>query len=350
MVISPVSVAIALAMLERGASGAAQTQLRAALRIDNEADYHAAMTALRRSLESAEPPKNRGDDDFGDLEIAIANAAYLQRGYPVKPSYVEALEQYFGPMLKLIDFAQDQRAAVDDINGFIEDATRGHIAKVLEDVDPATVFALVNALYLKASWLDTFEKNDTVEKDFTRLDGTKVTAPLMHGRSGSSKRGDGWVAARKFYVGRLAAEFVLPDVGRFDDVAARLAEVFREFERGATDGTTLVVPRFTTRVHTELRKAFATLGIVSPYERGNLLGIADDEDLVLDQALHATFLAMDEDGTEAAAATVLTGVAVSAPAESPVAVVLDRPFFFRIVDTETRATLFIGQVLDPTAG
>jgi serpin B len=90
------------------------------------------------------------------------------------------------------------------------------------------------------------------------------------------------------------------------------------------------------------------LGLTAAYVEGGLLGIANDPRLVIDQAIHQTFVAMDEEGTEAAAATIVLVHPVSAPLLEPVPVTLDRPFLYRIIDDRTGATLFIGQILDPT--
>ena len=171
---------------------------------------------------------------------------------------------------------------------------------------------------------------------------------MMHGFSKSSARGDGWVAATKPYVGQLAAQFILPDEGRFDEVAADLDTVVAEFEAGRSPGAELAVPRFETRFTAELSVSLKALGLDALYRKGHLLGIADDPTLVLVAAVHETFLAMDEKGTEAAAATVLVAEATSGSAAPPVPVVLDRPFLFRIYDQSTGATLFLGRILDPT--
>lgn len=349
IVISPMSVASAFAMLEPGATNDGKAQLDHALYVEDAAAFHASMTALRESLTSAEPPPKQNGHDPGDLQIAIANATYVQDSYELRQEYLDALGKYYGPLLRTVDFRTHGKEAVSDINDFVDDHTRGHIKKVLDHVDKATVLALVNALYLKASWLDPFKAADTKTEPFTRRDGSKVTTPLMHGSGDTSTSGDGFVAARKAYTARLAADFVLPDTGRFDDVAARLRAAFGALDDNPAGGATLAVPKLTTRFLGELGPAIKRLGVTALYNPGNLLGIADDESLVLDQAVHATWLAMDEKGTEAAAATVLTARATSQPAPG-VPVTLDRPYFFRIVDVESGATLFIGQVMDPTAG
>jgi serpin B len=170
----------------------------------------------------------------------------------------------------------------------------------------------------------------------------------MDGRSDRSGQGDGWVAASKELMGEVSFEVVLPDEGRFDEVADRIDAVFTEFDAATNPGGRLAMPRFETRVDVALKDVLLDVGLTAPFEAGNLLGIADDPRTVLDNALHQTWLSVDESGIEAAAATVLLMVAVSEPIEQPVEVVLDRPFLFRIVDGPSTATLFVGRVMDPT--
>lgn len=351
VVVSPASVAIALAMLEPGATGEARTQLRKLLRIEDPEVFHASMNALEQTLEArVAEPQNEGDKP-GELAVRIANAAYLQQGYPFVPAYLAAIGAHYGPVLHAVDFRPDPDAVAAEINRFIAEATNDRLTDVVGqgDIKPETVLALVNALYLKASWLGTFDGKNTTDEPFTRLDGTDVTVPLMRGSGSSSARGDGWVGATKPTVGGLAVQFILPDEGRFPEVAGRFAEVVADYREHATSGSELALPRFETRFGTEISPALQALGLTAPFENGGLLDVADDDTLRLDQAIHHTFLAMDEDGLEAAAATVLLVVALSKPAREPVPVILDRPFLFRIYDQQTDATLFAGRIMDPTS-
>ena len=352
VVVSPASVAIALALMEQGTVGPAQVQLRELLHIDDATAFHASMSAFELALESRrldEPIE--ADEDPGQLSARIANAAFLQEGYPFEPTYLDAIGRSYGPVVRELDYRSDPDAAAHEINRFVADETEQRIPELIGDgvLSADTVLTLVNALYLKVSWQTVFEEDDTDDADFTRLDGSTVTVPLMEGHADATARGDGWVGGSKAYVGGLAAQFVLPDEGRFEDVAADLAAAFAGFESHPTGGAPLSLPRFETRHHQELTPALKALGLTAPYEEGNLLGIADDERLVLDQVIHETYLAMDEEGTEAAAATAAVFVPTAAPIEPPGPVVLDRPFLFRIFDHTTGATLFLGQVLDPTA-
>ena len=211
------------------------------------------------------------------------------------------------------------------------------------------VLALVNALYFKASWLEPFDASATeAHKPFTRLDGFTVDVPLMHGTADGSATGEGWVAASKAYVGGLALQVVLPDKTRFDDVAAHLSTAFAALADRNSGEVQLGLPCFTLRHHQELDDPLHSLGLTAPYEEGHLTGIADDERLVLSQVIHETYVAMDEHGTEAAAATATVIRQTAARIDPPSSVVLDRPFLFRILDTRTGATLFEGRVMDPT--
>lgn len=348
--LSPASIAIALAMLEPGATGEAQTQLHDLLHIDDADAFRTSVNALEQSLEGRVVPDLGPDNDPGELTLRIANAAYLQQGFPFESTYLDTIGANFGPVLNEVDFRSDPDAVAHEINDWVAAQTEDRIVDLIADgvLTPDHVLALVNALYMNASWLEPFQEASTSDLPFTLLDGSEVTVPLMHGHGDSSAKGDGWVAASKFYTGGLQIQFVLPDEGRFDEVAGQLGEIFEQYPTHAP-GATLVVPKFETRTGLELTPPLKRLGLVAPYDEGNLLGVADDERLVLDQVIHQTFLAIDEQGTEAAAATVVLAGVTSAPVDPPVPVVLDRPFLYRIVDVETAATLFIGQITDPTA-
>ncbi len=348
--VSPASVAIALAMLEPGTVDDAQEQMRALLRIEDPVAFHASMNALQLDLESRTPGDYGDESDPGEVTVDVANAAYLQRGYPFEPDYLDTVGTNYGPVLREVDFRPDPDAVAHEINDFVADATNDRIVDLIGDgvIMPDTVLALVNALYLEASWLEPFDETATTEAPFTLLDGTDVDVDLMNGSSTSSASGDGWVSATKSYVGGLSTQFILPDEGRFDEIAANLSAVLAEADQNRTGGADLSVPRFETRTSTELTEVLNALGLTAPYSTGGLLGVAGDPTLAIDQVIHEAFVAMDEQGTEAAAATVVLAYATSGPATPPVPVILDRPFIYRIVDDVSGATLFIGQITDPT--
>jgi len=349
VIVSPASVATALAMLEPGASGASVDQFRTLLHIDDPTAYHASMNALEQSLESR-VPQQFDSGDPGEVQVRIANAAYLQKGYPFVPSYLQAVGSNYGPVLREVDFLPDPDAVAHDINRWVAEATNDRITDLIADgvIRPDTVLALVNALYLKASWLGKFAPDRTGPATFTTAQGSEQQVQMMHGSSDSSARGDGWVGATKNYVGGLVAQFILPDDGRFEQVVGNISDVFDEYEQNRTSGADLRLPRFTLRYGAELSPPLQSLGLTAPYRSEGLMGVANDPRLIIDQVIHQTFVTMNEEGSEAAAATVALEYPVSLPSLEPVAVTLDRPFIFRISDVESGATLFIGEVLDPT--
>ena len=349
--VSPASVAFALAMLEPGTVGDAQTQLRTLLHIDDPAAFHGSMNALEQNLESRMSTAFNPGEDPGEITMRIANAAYLQKNYAFKPAYLEAVGSNYGPVLNEVDFVANPDLVAHQINAFVADATNDRIPQLVSDgvIRPETVLALVNALYMKASWLGTFHETATKDQTFTSLDGSTHTVPMMNGGSDSSAAGDGWIGATKTYVGGLSAQFILPEEGRFDEIADNLERVWTQYAANQTSPSTLGLPRFDLRFGVELTSALQALGLTAPYDGGGLLGIANDPTLILDKVIHQTDVAMDEQGTEAAAATVAIGYPTSAPLNPPVPVVLDRPFLYRIIDNDTGTTLFIGQVLDPTS-
>jgi serpin B len=192
-----------------------------------------------------------------------------------------------------------------------------------------------------------FSGTKTADHTFIMLDDSTMNVSMMNGSGDTSGRGNGWVGATKQYVGGLTAQFILPDHGRFDEVAADLDRVVSDYDAGAGDGSPLGVPRFDLRFGVELSDVLRALGLTAPFQGGGLLGVADDPRLQIDRVIHQTVVSMDEEGTEAAAATAVVIYAGMARVVPPAPVILDRPFLYRILDSHTQATLFIGQVVNP---
>ena len=302
--VSPLSIAIALAIVEPGTSGEAQQQMRQLLHIADPTEFHRSMNSLEQNLDGRAPdPPNPGDVP-GELAVHVANAAYLQQGYPFLPAYLDAVAANV-PDPSSTRPTSTPTPTRSPIRSRLRSptTTHGQIRDLIADgvIDPRTVLALVNALYLKASWLTPFETSATADASFTLPTGDTISVPMMHGVSGSSAAGDGWVGATKPYVGGLNAQFILPDPGRFDDVADHLDTVFAEYDAKRSDGALLAVPRLTTRFTTVLNDALKVLGLTAPFVTGGLLGIANDPRLVIDKAIHQAQVAIDEAGTEAAA-------------------------------------------------
>ncbi|AUX07878.1 serine protease inhibitor (serpin family) [Halalkaliarchaeum desulfuricum] len=390
---SPLSVSTALAMTYAGARGETREQMRAALRYDlgdvgndngenddgngapNEALHGAIAELLSRLNERGEaidpedlPSAYDEEDDPVPFELSIVNAVWGQEGYPFRDEYLELLETYYGAGLREVDYVSDAESAREDINEWVAGRTEDRIDELLPGgaLDELTRLVLTNAIYFQANWAEPFEEQATETAQFTTLDGESVDVPMMRHSEisvpyGEAELSGGDVAGVELpYVGdEVSMLVVLPEDGAFESVADNfdgddLAAVIEELEQ--REGR-VELPRFEFESGFQLRPALEELGMVEAFDRNeaDLTGMYDPDDpaaggenLFVDDVYHDSYVAVDEEGTEAAAATAVVVSADSAPAD-PFEFVADRPFLFLIRDRPTDALLFFGRVGDPTA-
>lgn len=353
---SPYSVAVALAMTYAGARGETADEMREALRFSLSDDrLHPAFNRLTRTVEAA--PET--DDAEGDpFRLRVVNAIWGQRGFPFREDYLELLATHYGAGLRTVDFADDPEAARTAINTWVANQTEDRIQDLLgkDAVGPRTRLVLTNAIYFNASWKTPFDESNTTEQEFTSIDGTTATVPMMR-RQGEIAFAamDGHQAVELPYIGDSASMvIVLPKEGEFEDFAAsldrdRLNELLDGLRR--SEGS-LALPRFTYRSEFSLTAVLRRLGMERAFEKGaaDLTGMYDPgraaEELSIDDVIHKAFVSVDEAGTEAAAATGVTVGAISVSPGEPWEMVVDRPFLFGIRDRGTGAILFLGRVVD----
>ena len=219
-------------------------------------------------------------------------------------------------------------------------------------LDSLTRLVLVNAIYLKAPWEEPFTKALTVPAPFIRTDGSRVTVPMMRQQlTAGYATGPGWQVVDLAYAGsQLAMAVIVPDTGRLDEVEQGLdgASLGRMLTGRAPTPVSLGLPRWTFRTQAELARMLAGLGMPTAFTgRADFTGMTAQERLQISAVVHEAFVAVDEEGTEAAAATAVV-VSLSAAPMPQVEVTADRPFLFVIHDVETGTPLFIGRVADPT--
>jgi serine protease inhibitor len=355
---SPYSVAVALAMTLQGAGGATAAELRDVLQADDGERLAAGLGELGAVLATRArkhfplpgevPPR---------VELAAANSLWGQADVVWAPAFLDLLARHFGAGMRPVDFRGAAEPARLAINEWVRDLTRERIPELLQPglVDVETRLVLVNALYLKAPWQAPFTRALTRPQPFTRLDGSAVEAPMMRDekRGVGYATGPGWAAVDLPYMGReLAMAVIVPDAGRFADVERAmdgpwLDNVLSSFARSfAVD---VGLPRWTTRTPALLNDALSELGMPTAFGPRADFGrmTTRGPDLLIDAVVHETFVAVDEDGTEAAAATAVAMRTVAAFLDPP-SLVADRPFLYVIHDVPTRTPLFIGRVTDPT--
>ena len=350
LVFSPYSIVAALAMTRAGASGETARQMDAVLHADVAGDLDAAMNALDRAL-AGRP----GSYPFGQgtvpLELATANQLWGQRGTEFGKEFLDVLASQYGAGMRLVDYVNARDAAREAINAWVSDQTRARIPELLPK-DVLTVdtrLVLTNAIYLKAKWAQAF--SGARPAPFHRLDGTVTEVPLMRrGASAGYRRGSGYQAVQLRYVGGLSMLVIVPEAGSFGAFElglrdpARLAEVTSNL---APVHVNLALPRFEIRTAVGLNAALARLGMPIAFtDRADFSKMSPREPLLIQAVAHEGWIAVDEEGTEAAAATAVIGGATGGPSQW-VDLTVDRPFLFLIRDDETGAVLFMGRVVDP---
>jgi serpin B len=354
-VISPDSVATALAMVGTGAVGPTADQIASTLGLNTGVpgvfDW---VGRLQRAIDSAQARAGTGHP--GAPTLTIANGLFVQSGFALKPEFVGGLSEQFGVAPESLDFEHDAPGAVAAINSWTSAHTNGVIPKLFSELPPETRLVLANAVYLKAKWRHEFEKSDTYPAPFHRTGGD-VTAEFMHQENrflyGS---GPGYQAVDLPYRGsKLSMTVVLPTGGGSVGALERslrksgLGPVVHKLSLSTVN---LTLPRFHLDTEASLNAALDALGMKLPFsEAADFSGIASGAPLKIGEVRHVADIKVNEEGTEAAAATGVTVKVESAPAWSQPIVTFkaDHPFLFFVRDDKTGAVLFAGRLTNPAA-
>lgn len=350
VVLSPYSVAVALAMTRAGAAGVTASQMDAVLRTAIAGDLDAGYNGLEQAL-AKRPGKYKVGDQSLDLELATANRLWGQNGFSFEQAFLDRLASSYGAGMQIVDYEKATEAARRTINEWVASRTKDRIKDLIPDgvLDARTRLVLTNAIYLKASWMVRFD--DAVSAPFTRLDGSRVDAQLMHeSETLRYVSADGYQLAAIPYAGGLSMLVVLPDPGRFAAVESALdgAKLRAAIDSLKPRAVNLSLPKFTFRSEARLKDVLTAMGMpVAFSDAADFSGMTKQDSLAIAEVLHQAFIAVDEKGTEAAAATAVVMRLTAAP-QAPVDLRVDRPFLFAIQDEETGALLFLGRVTDPT--
>lgn len=359
LVVSPLSIHLALAMALAGAEGDTAAELAAGLAVDglDPAALHAALNALDATLEARNATYPPVDDREQKVEISVVNSIWGQAGFGFVQDYLDLLARNYGAGIRLVDFAAAAEEARVAINEWVAAQTSDRITDLIPEgaLDELTRLVLVNAVYLDATWAVPFDPEATADAPFIRLDGSEVTVPTMNAYQLRAlyAAGDGWQAIDLPYTGEeLSMLVVVPDAGRFAEIEALLAGgLIGEVRTGLTPSIVdLALPKFEQRSQLSLVGALQALGIEAAFDPGaaDFSGISTEEQLYISGVVHEAFIAVDEAGTEAAAATAVIIGTTSMPTDI-VDLDVDRPFLFVLQDRSTGAILFLGRVVDPAA-
>jgi serpin B len=343
--ISPASIAIALAMTYNGAAGDTQKAMAQTLELNGMslADVNTAYAAFRTSLINADPK----------VQLSIANSLWFRQGANLNDGFLQRNELYYRAQVQGLNFADPSAAGT--INSWVSQNTNGKIPKIVDQIPANMMLYLVNAIYFKGDWTRQFDKSKTSDQPFHLLDGSTKPVPLMtQGGKFTYLRNDSFQAVSLPYGdGRLSMVVFLP----------AMDSSLQTFEQTLTETNwqtwisqfhnaegTLKLPRFSMDYELNLNETLKTLGMGTAFDSkvADFSAMSGSERFYVSEVMHKTFLEVNEEGTEAAAATsVGMGTTAMLPGETKFNMVVDRPFFIAIRDTATDAVLFMGAVIQP---
>jgi len=338
--LSPASVAICLHMVYNGAAGETKAAMAKTLELGDMTteQLNEANAALRTALAF----------EGSDLELRTASSLWLDRGASLLPTFVTTNRDCYGARLTQLNLAQPQ--ALETINGWVRDETRGKVRTILDRLEPGTFLVLLNATYFRGVWAHPFDQRKTADAPFHLPDGSSKSVPMMSYDGGCLYREtDRFQAVCLPYRGdRLQMYVFLPreKVG-LEGFCSRLgpdrwANWTSRFEK--TDGI-VRLPRMKLEWQADLNAALKGLGMGIAFDpaRADFSAMVAGGSAWIGRARHGTALEVDEEGTEAAAATAVE----MAKGEKLPLLTVDRPFFCAIVDSRTQAILFMGAITDP---
>jgi serpin B len=346
LIVSPYSIYEALAMVSAGAAGETEAEIAdVLLRGPDVQGFHAGCNALRESL-------GRGGA-AGWYSLRIANGLWGQEGYGLLEEFVTILRDYHGAGLVEVDFAQAPEESRASINSWVKDRTGGRIEELFPpgSIDTLTRLAVANAIAFQGTWIRKFDADLTAATAFDVTPDHAVMAEMMTQVAAFPIGALPGVTALEmpYSPGDLSMIFLLPSrSSSLAELEERLDVEFLETVVGelVEEEVEVFIPRFEFAADVDLIPVLQGLGVRAAFDPHNadFSRVSGRRDLYLGAAVHQAFVRVDEQGTEAAAATGFSGWVTSGPRSFRA----DRPFLFIIRDDVTGAVLFVGRVADPS--
>ncbi len=344
IMISPLSVSYALGMTYNGAEGT-------------------TLEAFHDVLHFGDLTKEEVNESYKDLmdqlvhldkqvEFSIANSIWYRLGFSVLSEFIQTNKDYFDAEVKEIDFSDPQ--TVEIINQWIEDKTNDKIQDMLDFIPPDAVMYLINAIYFNATWKYEFEKEDTYEGDFNLAEGTKHKVDYMRvtGNFAYTSNEDFTAVELPYGDSTFSMVVMLPSPGTaLSDLVAKLDDVYWDswFNNSSLTGVQVDLPKFKYEFKKLLNDPLINLGLGVAFSGGaDFTRINPAGGLFISRVIHQTFIDVQEEGTEAAAATIVEIKYTSSNGGgSPIYFKADKPFLYLIKENSTGAIIFIGKVGKP---
>ncbi len=347
--LSPFSIRVALAMCAVGARGETRKVM---------ADLIGAPESIEeQNRQYARLLKSVNGEGERPFQLVTANALWGQHGYHFNPDYKKAVADFYGGAFNEVNFVALPDEAVKSINAWVSNKTREKIKELIQRdcINAETRLILTNAIYFKGQWVELFDRASTTDEDWHGPDGISKV-PMMHRKGGYYHyyQGDGLQALDMPYEGwQLSMLIVLPT--KKDGLTAletRFASegMYQQVVDGLyqEEGIIVSLPRFTMEAEFRLKPVLCALGAELAFSSHADFSDIGEEPLQIAEVVHKAFVEVNEEGTEAAAATgVSMGLCAVRPATEPIVFKADHPFLYFIKDRDTNAVLFSGRVLDP---
>lgn len=343
---SPWSLSSALAMAYEGARGETAHEIKKVF-------HYPETPVLRRGYAWIIKEINSEDEDYS---LDTANALWAQEGFEFLPEYLKAAGDYYGGRTTNLDFKSHAEKSRKTINSWVEEKTRDKIKDLIPQgaLGPLTRLVLTNAVYFKGDWKTQFEKDDTTEQDFHMTDDKTIQVDMMRLAEDDFKprymENELLQALELPYAGEEISMLILLPRRRIIDLEDELTESsLNEWSSQMTRQQVHVfLPRFKFTKKSFLKKTLSQMGMPKAFTgTADFSGMTGKTDLMIDDVIHQAFIQVDEEGTEAAAATA---VIVRLTSARPVEVKLfraDHPFIFLIRDNDSGQILFMGRVSNP---
>ena len=346
IMISPLSVSMALSMALNGANGETYEEMRETLHLQDMSteEINEAFKSLIGLLIELDPA----------VTMKIANSVWHEASLPVKEDFLDRLSEYYGASVEDLDFRDS--ASIDIINDWVRENTEGLIETIIDEIPDEMVMYLINALYFKGDWLRPFDTDDTRPGDFRLEDGSTVRVDMMHQEDKFATYISDEVQMIELPYGDslFSMTVLLPNdpgmpIDRFVEEKMTAANL-KTWRSNLTVGSRDVIvqmPKFEMEYEIEYNDILKAMGMELAFSEweADFTGIADvsPQNLFISEVKHKTFIRVDEEGTEAAAVTSV-GIGITS---MPPSIIVDRPFAFIIHERESGTNLFMGKVKNP---
>lgn len=352
--ISTFSIQSALGMTWAGAAGDTAAEMKKALHFDDNT-HQALNNITAQVLDGRLDALDTEFEKRDKVDVAINNDLYLSPNYTWKESWLDALSINYDAGLTEMNFAADPEGARKYINDVVSNDTHERIKDLIPPnaITKSTQFVLTNAIYFKAPWAyEMYQNNDPFT--FNLLDNSTVKATSIGvNESMLYAKGTNYQAVSVPLRGdHFNMMFIVPDEGEYSNVESTLTGDFMNTVYSSLESqqVRLSMPEFTFETSLDLVKPFQTLGMKKAFTaEADFSGmtVEDNNSLFIGAIVHKSFIGVNKDGVEAAAATAVVGKDSAMPTE-PIILAIDRPFIFMVYEKETNSPLFVGRLLDPT--